>query len=108
MERKTVKRILRNHRIIPWAEEILELEQVQLSIAQMDTKWIVYSGDVDAAKKKRDYIEFESEADAKDFVASVPEVYKDIPLEDMDQKEFTEARETTKWKYEGTMVQIEE
>jgi hypothetical protein len=108
MERKEVKRVLNNHKIIPFVEEILDREDVSLSISELDNKYVVYSGDFALAKRKSDYIEFNKESDAKDFVSSIPDAFKDIPLEEMDQKEFEEARTTVKWKYEGTMIQVEE
>ena len=101
MDRKTVKRILGNNRIVQFAEDLLKGINQDLSIAEHNGIYIVYVGDLQTAKKRKEYIEFPGKSDAEDFVASHQKVFDEVPVEEMTQKEFVEMREAVKWQYEG-------
>jgi hypothetical protein len=101
MDRKTIKRILGNHRIVQFAEDLLNGIDQELYIAEYNDKYIIYVGDLETSKEKKEYIEFPGKSDAEDFVASYKKIFDEVPVEEMTQKEFVEMREAVKWQYEG-------
>lgn len=106
MERDTVRRIISNHKAIPFVKQIIEGATPELSFSKLDKVYIVYSGSQEEAVKSKDYIEFESEKTAQEFISDYKKYFDKIPMEEMGQKEFEDQRKATKWTYSGTVERV--